>query len=301
MKKLVIMDTDALIHRGYHALPSLSAKGEPTNAIFGFFSIFIKMIQTLKPDYLIAALDTPAPTFRKKAFDDYKAHRPKTPDELISQLVRVKKLLGQIGILTLAKEGFEADDVIGTVAAALSKKHKDLEVIIVTGDLDTLQLVQKGVKVYTMRKGMSDTVIYDKKAVIERYGLTPSQLPDYKGLVGDASDNIPGVSGVGPKTASALLQKYKNLETLFKAKNLPPKLQGKKDEAMFSRELSTINCQVPVAFTLKQALWKGFDQAVLGPIFSSLGFSALLRRIDKQPVIQDSHEAQFENNQTTRA
>lgn len=292
--KLVILDADALIHRAFHALPALSTqRGEPTNAIYGFFSIFIKMVQTLEPNYIVAAFDTPAPTFRKKAFEAYKAHRPKTPDELISQLRKVRELLDELGILALAKEGFEADDIIGTIVSKLKTKNSKIETIIVTGDLDTLQLVNDGVKVFTMRKGMSDTVIYDEKAVRERFGLAPSQLPDYKGLVGDASDNIPGVSGVGPKTATELLQKYKTLDVLFRAKDLPKKLEGKKDEAFFSKELATINPNVPVSFSLEKAKWQGFNIALLEPMFFQLGFSSLLRRIASIPQAPEKQGSLF--------
>lgn len=300
MSRLVILDADALIHRAYHALPPLSTqRGEPTNAIYGFFSIFIKMVQTLEPDYIVAAFDTPAPTFRKKAFEAYKAHRPKTPDELVVQLRRVKEILNELGIYTLAKDGYEADDIIGTIVSKLKAKSQKLEAIIVTGDLDTLQLVRDGVKVYTMRKGMSDTVIYDEKAVRERFGLAPSQLPDYKGLVGDASDNIPGVLGVGPKTATELLQEHKSLEALFNAKDLPQKLEGKNDEAFFSKELATINPKVPVSFTLEKAKWHGFNAALLEPIFFQLGFSSLLRRIADIPRISEKQGSLFGGTKET--
>ncbi|MBI3334903.1 MAG: hypothetical protein HY001_00185 [Candidatus Portnoybacteria bacterium] len=288
--KLVVLDADALIHRAYHALPPLSTqRGEPTNAIYGFFSIFIKMVQILQPDYLVAAFDTPAPTFRDKMFEAYKAHRPKTPDELISQLKKIKEILNELGIYTLAKDGYEADDIIGTIVSRLATNDKrlkteDLEIIIVTGDLDTLQLVREGVKVYTMRKGMSDVVIYDEKAVEDRFGLKPGQLADYKGLVGDASDNIPGVHGVGPKTASELLQKFETLEKIFKSKDLPPKLKGKRDQALFSKELATINKKVPISVEIGKAKWQGFDIPKIEPIFFQLGFSSLLRRIAQTPL-----------------
>lgn len=285
--KLVILDANALIHRAYHALPPLSTqRGEPTNAIYGFFSMFIKMTQDLKPDYLIAAFDTPAPTFRKKMFDAYKAQRPKTPDELVSQLKKIKELMPQFGILALSKEGYEADDIIGTIVSQLKTKNLKIEtfdIIIVTGDLDTLQLVREGVKVYTMRKGISDVVIYDEKAVRNRFGLAPSQMPDYKGLVGDASDNIPGIPGVGPKTATTLLQKFENLETAFKSKDIPEKIREKKDQALFSKELATINTRAPISFELEKSEWSGFDIKAVELVFAQLGFSSLARRI-KEPL-----------------
>lgn len=298
--RLVVLDTDALIHRAYHALPPLSTqKGEPTNAIYGFFSIFIKMVQLLKPDYLVAAFDTPAPTFRKQAFDGYKAHRPKTADDLVSQLIRVKSLLGELGVLTFAKEGYEADDILGTIVSQMEGKS-DVEVVIVTGDLDTLQLVRKGVLVYTMRKGMSDVVMYNEEAVQKRFGLNPSQLPDYKGLVGDASDNIPGVQGIGPKTAAQLLQNHGDLEHVFAAPDLPKKLHGKKDQALFSKELATINREVPISFSLQQSRWPGFNVGRWEEMFREFGFSSLLSRIKELPVAAEKQGSIFVKPEKTK-
>lgn len=301
--KLIILDAHALIHRAYHALPPLSTqRGEPTNAIYGFFSVFIKMTQDLKPDYLVAAFDTPAPTFRKKMFEAYKAHRPKTPDELVAQLKKIKELMPQFGILALSKEGYEADDIIGTVVKLLTTHYSlptaPLEIIIVTGDLDTLQLVREGVKVYTMRKGISDVVIYDEKAVRDRFGLAPSQMPDYKGLVGDASDNIPGIPGVGPKTATTLLQKFENLETVFASKDIPEKIREKKDQALFSKELATINTASLIQFELEKAKWSGFNIKVTEQIFSQLGFSSLTRRI-KEPLEHSEKQSSLFSEEKT--
>jgi len=281
--KLVILDSNALIHRAYHALPPLtSPKGEPTSAIYGFFSTFIKMIGDLKPDYLIATFDRPETTFRHKAFLAYKAHRPKTPEDLIWQLQKVKEILPGIGVYTIDKAGYEADDIIGTLTHKLCSPQSGLEIIIVTGDLDTLQLIQDGVKVYTMKRGISDIIVYDTKAVIERFSLPPEKLPDYKGLVGDASDNIPGISGIGPKTAIQLLQKFGSLEKIFAQKDIPEKLKGKKNEALFSKELSTINTDVPFSFSLQDSKWQGFNSGEIEPLFREFAFQSLLTRISSQ-------------------
>ncbi len=280
--KLVILDSNALIHRAYHALPPLtSPKGEPTSAIYGFYSTFIKMVNDLKPDYLVAAFDRPEPTFRHKAFLAYKAQRPKTPDDLIWQLQKVKESLSAIGVLVIEKAGYEADDIIGTLVGKLHKEQ-ELEIIIVTGDLDTLQLVRDGVKIYTMKRGISDIVIYDQKAVMERFSLPPEKLADYKGLVGDASDNIPGISGIGPKTAIQLLQKFGVLEGIFDSKEIPEKLKGKREEALFSKELATINTEVPLSFHLEDSRWKGFAVEKIEPLFKEFAFQSLFARISSQ-------------------
>ena len=230
MKTLLLIDANSLIHRSFHALPPFTApNGEPTGALYGLSSIFLKIIKEKKPDYWAAAFDRPEPTFRKEIFKDYKIQRPKAPDELISQIIKARELLGKFGIRFFEQPGFEADDLI----AALVKRFepgKDLKIVILTGDLDTLQLVvDDKVAVETPKKGISETVVYDEKAVRERYSLNPEQLPDYKGLAGDSSDNIPGVLGIGPKTASRLLGEYHSLENLYqnlkakKIKDFPEK------------------------------------------------------------------------------
>ncbi|MDP3052710.1 MAG: DNA polymerase I, partial [bacterium] len=191
MKTLLLIDANSLIHRSFHALPPFtSPEGEPTGALYGLSSILIKIFKEQKPDYWTAAFDRPEPTFRKKLFKEYKAHRPKAPDELISQLIKAHEVFEKFGIKTFEQAGFEADDLIAALAKHF-KTEKELKIIILTGDLDTLQLVDDGkVEVETPKKGVSEIMVYDKKAVQERYGLNPEQLPDYKGLVGDKSDNI---------------------------------------------------------------------------------------------------------------
>lgn len=216
MKRLVLIDANALVHRAFHALPPLTTrKGELTNAIYGFSSILLRVINELNPDYMAAAYDLPAPTFRHKEYKDYKATRPKAPDELYEQIPKTKEVLKAFNISILEKQGFEADDVIGTVAKKMTKNKID-EIIILTGDLDTLQLIDNKIKVYTLKKGLSDTIIYGEKEAEERYGLKIKQLVDYKGLRGDPSDNIPGVKGIGEKTATSLLKKFGTIENLYK-------------------------------------------------------------------------------------
>ncbi len=294
MKKLVLIDSNALVHRAFHALPPTlnTATGVPTNAIFGFMSVMIRMIKDLKPDYIAATFDLPGATFRHEEFAEYKSHRVKAPDELYLQIPYIKEILTKFGIPIFEKPGFEADDLIGALAEQ-AKTTDDLQVIIMTGDLDTLQLVEKDkVVVFTMRKGITDTVIYNEKEVVARYGLNPNQLIDYKGLKGDPSDNIPGVPGIGDKTASALIQHFGSLEKLYEAldkkgkqpKLLTPKLVERlttnKDQAIFSKYLSTIIRDVDIDFDLGQTEWREhLDKPALEKLLKDLALYSIIKRL----------------------
>ncbi|MDP4001543.1 MAG: DNA polymerase I [bacterium] len=307
MKKLVLIDSNALVHRAFHALPPTlnSTTGVPTNAIFGFMSVMIKMIKDLKPDYIAATFDLPGATFRHEEFAEYKSHRIKAPDELYLQIPYIKEILTKFGIPIFEKAGFEADDLIGALAEQ-AKTVDDLQVIIMTGDLDTLQLVEGDkVVVFTLRKGVTDTVTYNEKEVKARYGLEPSQLIDFKGLKGDPSDNIPGVPGIGDKTASLLIQKFKNLEFLYKAisnfhppaggpiskkdkeKIKPPlsekliqKLIDNKDQAFFSKHLATIIRDVDIEFDLDKTEWrKHLDKLALEKLLKDLALYNIVKRL----------------------
>src|SRR3989344_2633054 len=215
--RLVLLDSHAILHRAYHALPDFSSsKGEPTGALYGLSTMLIKIITELKPDHIIAAYDLPKPTYRHEAYKEYKAGRKKTDEELISQIIRSRDIFHAFGIPIYDKEGFEADDVVGTIVQEL-KPEKDVDVVIASGYMDTLQLVDgEKVRVYTLKKGIKDTIIYDEKGVVARYGFLPELLPDYKGLRGDPSDNIIGIKGIGDKTASILIQKFGTIENMYK-------------------------------------------------------------------------------------
>lgn len=292
MKKLVLIDSNALVHRAFHALPAMtSPRGAPTNAAYGFVSVLLKMMTDLKPDYIAATFDLPGPTFRHQEYEQYKAHREKAPDELYAQIPVVKDLLGAFGIPVYEQAGYEADDVIGSIAE-MTKKIPDLQTIIVTGDMDTLQLVQgHTVVVFTMRKGMTDTITYDEQAVRDRYGLAPEHMPDFKGLKGDPSDNIPGVPGIGDKTAAALIQQFGTIEKLYmaieKGKAVKPltdklivTLTEHKDMALFSKQLATIVRSVDVRFELDRTDWhKHLDLPALETKCKDLGFFSLVKRI----------------------
>ena len=309
MKKLILIDGNALVHRAFHALPPLtSPNGIVTNAVFGFSSILIKTIKELKPDYIAAAFDLKGPTFRHEKFAEYKIHRGKAPQELYTQIPLVKEVLTAFGVPIYEKEGYEADDLIGTLATK-AKSQKNLKIIIATGDLDALQLVDgKRVAVFTLRKGVSDTVVYDQDAVFARYGLKPEQLNDYRGLKGDPSDNIPGVPGVGEKTASELIKRFGSLESLYQflesskskiqkietkkleiSEKLAEKLLENKDKAFSSRELSIIVTDLDIDFTMEKSAWrKNADISRIETAFWNLGFSSLLKRL---PEINLNHRS----------
>lgn len=304
MKKLILIDGHALVHRAFHALPLLTAPdGQVVNAVYGFTSILLKTIKELKPDYLAAAFDLAGPTFRHQEFEEYKAQRKKAPDELYAQLPLIKEILKAFGIPFFTKEGFEADDVIGSLAVK-AKKNADLQTIVLTGDLDTLQLVDgKRVQVFTLRRGVSDTVLYDEEAVNQRYGLKPAQIPDLKGLQGDPSDNIPGVPGVGEKTALALLKQFGSLENLYRqlaqkqtfskgkilTEKLAARLKENEDQAIFSKKLATIVTDLDLVFSLAEADWrKNFSPLQTEELFRRWGFFSLLKRVSELNVFKQS-------------
>lgn len=293
MKRLILIDAHAIIHRAYHALPPLTTpEGEPINAVYGFSTILLRILRELKPDYVVAAFDLPGPTFRHVVFARYKAQRPETPSDLSGQFSKTEELLEALAIPVFKKEGYEADDIIGTISRKL-ERQKSVEVIVVTGDMDALQLVRPGLKVYSMKKGITETVIYDEKAVRERYGLTPHQLIDFKGLKGDPSDNIPGVKGIGEKIATELIQNFGSIDGIYKelakgtkkiSVSVGDKLRAGEEDARFSKELATINKEVPLEFDMKKTEWRdGTRLQELKLIFQKFGFFSLLKRLEENP------------------
>ncbi len=283
MKRLILIDANSIIHRCFHALPPLSAKsGEPAQAIYGLASVLIRILRDEKPDYAAACFDRPEPTFRKERYLEYKAQRPKAPSELISQLIEAPNLFQAFGIKTLSARGFEADDVIATLAERFGDEE-DLIVEILTGDLDTLQLVSDGrIVVRAFRKGISDTVFYDEDGVRARYGLEPKQLVDYKSLVGDPSDNIKGISGVGPKTACALLQKYGTLQKALEhpdpESRVLARLAENKEALRENEMLVTLRKDAPVEAELPDLKFEP-DRMELEGYFHRFGFQSLLTRL----------------------
>lgn len=289
MDKFVIIDGNAIIHRAYHALPPLTTKeGLMVNAVYGFASMIIKMLNDLKPAYVAVTFDLAAPTFRHKQYEKYKATRVKADQTLYDQIPLVKQTVEAFGFPIFCKEGYEADDVIGTLVK--QAYGEPVEIFIVTGDMDTLQLVNNKVKVYTLRKGLSDVVVYDEKVVEERFGLRPDQMIDYKAIRGDASDNIPGVPGIGEKGAAELVQKAGSVEEIYKnfsklkelgiRDSVVKKLEAGKESAIMSKQLSTIDTAVPdLKFTLEACRVLEFDREKIVPLFQKFEFISLLRRI----------------------
>lgn len=284
-KQFLLIDGNAIIHRSYHALPPLTTKkGEVVNAVYGFASTLLSAIAKFKPDYIIASFDLAAPTFRHKEFKEYKATRVKAPDELYNQIPLVKEIVKAFNIPIYEQEGYEADDIIGTLVKQAEISKETIENIIITGDLDTLQLASPKTKIYTMRRGISDAVLYDVAKVKERYGLSPHQLRDFKGLRGDPSDNIPGVKGIGEKTAISLLQEYGSLEEIYSALEeikgaVKEKLERDKMQAIMSKKLGTIARDVPITLDLKSAATHKFDRKKVVDFFSELNFYSLIKRL----------------------
>ncbi|MCX6778621.1 MAG: hypothetical protein NTU97_00100, partial [Candidatus Magasanikbacteria bacterium] len=289
MPKFIIIDGNAIVHRAFHAIPPMTNKdGLVLNAVYGFTSIFLRTIKELQPDYLAVAFDLKAPTFRHKEYKEYKAGRVKQPQELYDQMVLVKDLLKAMQVPVLECEGFEADDIIATVA--LNDKKDKLKTLIVTGDMDTLQLVDEDTEVYTMKKGVNDIAVYNIKAVVERYGLKPDQMVDYKALRGDPSDNIPGVKGIGEKTATDLIQKFGSVENIYKNKKhwaekkisagVMAKLESSEKEALFSKHLMTLIYDVPVNYSLKECENKNFINEEMKSLLAKWEFGTLLKRLD---------------------
>lgn len=303
--RYLLIDGNALIHRGYHAIPLLTTKnGEPTNAVYGFTMILLRAIKDLKPTHIACSFDLAGPTFRHQEFDHYKATRVKADQELYDQFPRVKEVVRALNIPIYEIEGFEADDVLGTLAEHICQQHPnhDCDVMIATGDLDTLQLINQCVKVYTLRKGITDTAIYDEKAVLDRYGLTPKQMISYKALRGDPSDNIKGVKGIGEKTASDLIKEFGDLENLYKAiksgkgiESIKPRIlkllvDGEQD-ARDSYYLSTIILDVPLDIVLEPYQFGTKALEATTKIFSELEFRSLLDKLPKNYAsVSDSQD-----------
>jgi len=296
MKKILLIDAHSLIHRSFHALPPLTAPdGTPTGALYGVSSTLLRVLKEKSPDYIVAAFDRPEPTFRKEQYAEYKAHRPKAPDELISQLKESRELFKKFGIYISEIPGYEGDDIIGTLSEKFSKENGAL-VTILTGDLDTLQLIKDGrVEVETFRKGINDAMIYDENAVRERLGVSVEQVPDYKGLVGDQSDNIPGIPGVGPKTAVQLISKYGTIENIFASINAQDpsfkKIAEHKEIALLSKNLATIKKDVPINISLEEVKYEKFDSEKLEGYFNHLGFESLIKRLGSNKGGAEKKEA----------
>ena len=252
----LIIDANSVIHRAFHALPELTDKlGEPAGAVYGFALAFLHIAKELKPDYVAACFDTKKPTFRHKEFAGYKAQRPPTPANLIGQFPKVMELLKGFGVKTFSLEGYEADDLIATIAHCASQAP-DMDICVLTGDYDSLQLVNGAVRVYLVTHGVKNAVIYDRKAVVGKLGIGPGQVAAYKALAGDPSDNIPGAPGIGKKTAASLLSRYGSLEGLTKLVD-----------------------NAPIDFNLKDCEFGGLSGDNPRLVLENFGFVSLAKRL----------------------
>ncbi|MBI1866300.1 MAG: hypothetical protein HY005_00085 [Candidatus Staskawiczbacteria bacterium] len=288
-KRLIIIDSNSLLHRAFHALPPLTAKsGEQTGAIYGFLLILFKAIKDLQADYIVACFDTKTPTFRHEKFIEYKAHRPKTPNEILLQLPKIKTILEELKIPIFAKEGFEADDLIATIATIAKNQSDNLEVYILSGDLDNLQLVDKITRVYTLGKGIKDAVVYDEDRVIARFGVKPAQMIDFKALSGDSADNISGVPGIGKKTAAELINKFDSVKNLYSEisqgmANIKPRIKDlltdNKKTALLSLELVEMKKDVNIEFLLKDCEFGKFDLKEVQNKLKVFNFDTLINRL----------------------
>lgn len=289
----LLVDGNAIIHRAFHALPPTltDRQGRPTNAVYGFARIFLSALKQFQPNHVAVAVDMPGKTFRDDLFAEYKAKRVKAPQELYDQIPLVKDFLTSLEVPCFGVEGYEADDVIGTLARRIPEELKDAEVIILTGDGDALQLVNHQVKVALPQRGIQPPTVYDSVAVAGRYGLTPTQIIDYKALRGDASDNIPGVPGIGEKTATALLKEFRSIENLYR--NLDKvasdatraKLEKGRELAELSLKLARIHTDVKLDFKLNDTEIHDYDRLGAEGFLRNLGMSSIIARLP------DSHRS----------
>ncbi len=320
-KRLVLLDAHAIIHRAYHALPEFTTRdGFPTGAVYGFVAMILKIIDDLKPDYLVAAYDLPKPTFRHEAFAEYKGKRAETDEALKMQFDITREFAKIFSIPVYDAEGFEADDIIGTIVEQ-TRSESDLEIIIASGDMDTLQLVEGDrVRVFTLRRGFNDTVLYDEEAVMARFGFPPKLIVDYKALKGDPSDNIPGIRGIGEKTATALVQTFGPIEEIYRllehegeeyfiamgfSKRVVKLLREGRDDAEFSKILATIRRDAPIEFKLPSEPW--FERVDVEAVirffekyeFRSLPqrFLSLIERFGRELPRRESDEGQREGEE----
>ena len=294
-KTIVLLDSHALIHRAYHALPDfMSSKGEPTGALFGLSSMIMKIVTDLKPDYIVACYDLPQKTFRHEAYAEYKKGRAKTDEALIVQIKKSRQIFEAFNIPIYDAPGFEADDVLGSIVENL-KNEENINIIIASGDMDTMQLInKKKVQVYTLKKGINDTILYDEDEVIKRFGFKPELLPDYKGLRGDPSDNIIGIKGIGEKTAQNLIVNFQTIEEIYNklkddeeifqkiglTKRVIELLKNNQEEALFSKTLAKIRRNAPINFKIPEKTFcENADIQKIEKMFSVFEFRNLFLRL----------------------
>jgi len=296
-KRLVLLDSHAIIHRAYHALPEFSSSdGTPTGALYGLSSMLLNIMAELKPDYVVACYDRPEKTFRHESYKEYKAGRKKTDDDLILQLNSSREIFEALGIPMYDYPGFEADDMLGTIVFQM-KENQYVDIVIASGDMDTLQLVSgKKVQVFTLKKGINDTIMYDEDAVFTRFGFPPKYLPDYKGIRGDPSDNIIGIKGIGEKGATELIKRFGTVEEMYKVLKKEPEefkkigitervfnlIKEGEEEALFSKSLATIRLDAPIVFNLpEKSLIETTNKEKVKALFMKFEFKSMTPRFEK--------------------
>ncbi len=306
MKKLLILDANSIVNRGFYAVRPLTNKdGLNTNAIFGFLNIFFKYVEEIKPDYIAAAFDVSAPTFRHKMYDGYKATRHKMPDELREQIPVLKDVLTAMNIPILELAGYEADDIIGTVSRVC--EEQDITCCVLTGDRDDLQLASKKTHIHLVitRMGNTETTVYDDEKVFEKYGVTPSEFIDLKAIMGDSSDNIPGVKGIGEKGATALISAFHSIEGVYEniedssiTKSVRTKLTDSKEDAFMSKVLATIDRNVPIEIDIEKTAVVPYNEPRLYEILSMLEFKSFIKKMgldaEKEKAMSEGFEASYE-------
>lgn len=302
-KRLILIDGNALLHRAYHAMPNLTNKaGEPVNAVYGFFSMLINVLHEYQPAYLIICFDRSKPTVRQNMFASYHAHRPQMDGDLVYQIKLIDDLLTKFGVQITSVEGYEGDDLIGTYARQAYNEYKDLEIIIVTGDQDMLQLVNDRTKVLMSITGLTKTHLFDEKSVEEKYGIKPSQFVDFKALSGDPSDGYPGIRGIGPKTAKNLLQKFGTFEALYEHLGEIPEKIGEKlaldaEQGALAKKLATIITDAPVHLDLEKCRVERLDKEKLKKGFEEHGFKSLITRLDTKYPQKEKTKKKSTNGQ----
>ena len=297
MQKLILIDGNAILHRAYHSMPPFkTSKGETTNAVYGFMRMLLELLRREKPQYLAVAWDRKAPTFRHEEFKEYKATRAAPPDDLYPQLPRVKELLDAMLIPSIEMDGYEADDVLGTLATQ-SEANQDLQTIILTGDKDSFQLVTDKTNVMMPVSGVTQVIIYTPAKVKEKMGVHPNQIIDYKALCGDSSDNIPGIPGIGPKNAQILLEKYGTFEEIYNhldelTEGQKRKLTDGKESGVMSKRIATIITNAPFKLELEKLHTHKVDYQKLQALFSELEFHSLISRLADLEKLLEQPKAQ---------
>jgi DNA polymerase-1 len=301
---LILIDGNAIMHRAYHALPPLSTTdGTPTQVLFGFLSMVYKVVSDFSPTHLAVAFDTPKPTFRHQLFKEYQSQRPKIEDNFKKQIPLVKEAVDLSGIYRLEKEGYEADDIIGTICRNL-EKHNDFNIFIISGDKDILQLINNNVYVASPVSGLTTIKIYDEKKVLEKFGVLPKQIVDYKALIGDQSDNYKGAKGIGPVTASKLINQFRTIDNLYQninqieSEKIKKILIQEKEKVYLSKKLATILTDLPIEIDINKMRFFGFNKK-LKDFLERYQIHSLVKRIFEEEKKEKKQEEKPKIEQNT--